>query len=385
MKRHTRSASRMLVLVLVFLMAASALACSQPAPTPTPSPTSAPKSAPTKEAKPEAKDVKQATPQASAAKPAKEPAKEEKKLVKLTVPFSAISGSQAALWITKEAKLFEKYGLDVEIPYITSSTTLTQSLLSGEVKLAQGSGSAVVNANLAGADLVILSISNSVLTYSMYARPEIKTFADLKGKAVGVGGLGATLDFAARAALKKNGLEPDKDVAILSVGSSPDIMAAIVAGGVQAGVFGPPTTLQARKAGLHELLNISELGIPYLAGAIGGSKRYIASDRATTMNFMKAMVEGISVAKKDKNFAMDVIGKYSKTDDREVLDETYEYYLTKFLPKVPYATVEGVQSILDDVARRDPKAKDVKAESYIDSNFLKELEDSGFVKKLYGE
>ncbi|MBI2954456.1 MAG: ABC transporter substrate-binding protein [Chloroflexi bacterium] len=374
------------VCAVIALLIGSLIGCSQPAPTPTP--TQAPKAAPPKDAAPTkaaTSQAKDATPQAKEAKPQATAAPKAQSLFKINVPYAAISGVMAPLWVSKEKALFEKYGIDLETGYIQSSTTLTQAMVSGEVSLAETAAAAVVNAGLAGADVTMLASTANVLPFEMYARPEIKSIADLKGKAVGVGRYGASIDFAARYTLKKYGLEPDKDVAVMEMGGSPDILAGLQAGGIQAGVFGPPTTSQAKRLGMHRLINITDLGIPYTINVFGARKDFIAKNPEVVKSFVKAIVEGIAVIKKDKPFTMGVIGKYTKTEDRDVLDETYEFFLSGLLPRVPYVTPDSVQTILDEVARSNAKAKTVKPEAFIDNSIVKELDDSGFIKKLYGE
>ncbi|MBI2954852.1 MAG: ABC transporter substrate-binding protein [Chloroflexi bacterium] len=395
-KHSNWSIGMTLVSIIAVLLVAAVFGCSQPA-APTPTPTQPPKVAPTKEAKPEAKE---ATPQTKAAKPdtkeatpaapkdakaQKEAPKAQKQLVKLTVPYGALAGSQSPLWVAKEAGLFEKYGLDVEVPYIATSTTLGQALVSGDVVLAMVGGGSVVNAVLAGADLVIVAVTSNTLGFSLYGQPEIKRVEDLKGKAAGISRIGSSTDFALRHTLEKFGLQPDKDVAIMQTGGSPESLAALKSGNVQASVFGPPTTLQARKLGLHEVVSIADLKIPYIQVGAAANRKFYASNRETVRNFLKALVEAIALAKKDKEMTMKVIGKYTATEDKEVLDDTYEFFLTKQIPRVPYVTAEAAQTILDEAAERDPKAKTTKPESFIDNSLMKELEESGFIKKLYGE
>ncbi|MBI2954856.1 MAG: ABC transporter substrate-binding protein [Chloroflexi bacterium] len=380
------------LIFLVIVVALIAVGCSQQA-TPTATPTQAPKAAPTKASAPAAKETKpeakEAKPVAKEAKPAatevKPAAKDDKKRVKLSVPYNAISGSQGALWITKESGLFEKYGLDVDVPYIATGPTMVQAMVSGEVNVAQVGGGAVVNANLSGGSVVIVAGIANGLGMSLYAQSNIARVEDLKGKTVGVSRFGTGTDFAARFALKKFGLTPEKDVALLQTGGLPETLAALQAGGIQAGAFGPPTTVKARQMGMHELVNIGDLGVPYIQSSLAMRRDFISKERETAINFMKAILEGIALTKKDKAFATKVVGQYIKTDDQVVLDETYETYLNKLLPKIPYASTEAAQTILDEATQDNPKAKETKPESLIDNSLLKELEDSGFIKKLYGE
>ncbi|MBI4318727.1 MAG: ABC transporter substrate-binding protein [Chloroflexi bacterium] len=370
---------------VAFLLIALVAGCAQPAPAPA-TPTQAPKAAPTevpkaaapaKEAKPEAKPV------AKESKPVAEPKKEAKPPVKQKVAYSALSGMQAPLWVAKEKGLFQKYGLDVEVTYIATSSTLVQSMLAGEINLAQTGGGPVVNATVEGGDLIFIAGTTNVLVFYLYGRPEIKRMEDLKGKTVAAGRLGSSGDFATRTALQRYKLEPDKDVTLVAAGGPPERLAALLSGGVQAAILGPPTTLKAKQAGMNEVLNLAELEIPFIQTTLAISKGYLAKNRETMLNFMKAYVEGIAVAKKDRNYAMKVIGEYTKTDDKEMLEETYDTVLPKVTPRVPYLPADAVQAQLNEVADENPKAKGAKPEAFFDNSLVKELDDSGFIKKLY--
>lgn len=364
---------------VVTLIASLLVACAQPAPTPTA--TTAPKPATAKptasEAKPAAKD---ATPAASATKPAAKQA--EKKLTKFVMAYSAVAGSQAPLWITKEKGLFEKHGIDIDMPYIASGSVATNAMLSGEVNIALG-GEGIIAADLAGADLVMLGATQGVFSFTLFGQPDIQRIEDLKGKTIGITRFGATTDVAARMTLKKFGLEPDKDVAIVQMGGTPETMGGMKSGAIQGTVTGPPNSVSLKKLGMRELVDLTELGIPYPSGALPISKKYLAANRETVINVMKAFVEGIAVGKQDKPFALKVLSDYIKTDDKDVLEETYDLFINRIVPKVPYISDASVQAMIDDTAAKDARAKGMKPESFVDNSIFKEIEASGFVNSLY--
>lgn len=361
--------------------------CAQAAPTATP--TQAPKAAPAREAKPAAvaatPSTKEAKPEAKAATPAAKATAPAAQLVKLKSAFSAMSGSQAPLWVAKEKGLFEKYGLDITLDYIATGGVLTAALLSGETAIASTAGGAQVSANLAGGETTIIAGFTNMVALSLYVQPSIQRIEDLKGKTVGVTRFGANSDFSTRYALRKYGLEPEKDVAIVQTGGLPESVAALQSGGIHGAALAPPTSVQAKKLGMRELINFVDLEIPYAQNTLAVNKKYLASNRGAVLNYMKAFVDGIALAKKDKDYTKKVVGQYSKIEDQDILEETWQLYTGKLLPRVPYETVEAVQAVLDDLAREDPRAKTAKPETFIDNSLLKELDDSGFIKKLYGE
>ncbi|MBI2952935.1 MAG: ABC transporter substrate-binding protein [Chloroflexi bacterium] len=383
MKRGSIWRSKVSIPIAIAVLVATIAGCAQPAPTPTP--TQAPKAAPTKEAKPEAKQStpvpKEATPVAKQAEPAKPAAKKE--LTKLRIPYSAIGGGYAPLWVTKEKGLFEKYGLDVEMPYIASSAPLIQSMLAGEISMAGGGGSAVVASGVEGSDVVLIASMSDLMVLGLYTSPSIQRIQDLKGKTAGVTRFGSATDFGTRNTLKKFGLEPDKDVSIVQMGGVPEIRAGLESGAIQASVFGPPDSFVAKKAGVRELLTFRELDIPYPLYAVVARKSFLAANRETAMNAMKALVEGIAVVKKDKDFTISVIAKYAKIEDKEVLEDTYQIHAHEVLSNAPYVSVKQVETVLEELAQRNPKAKEAKPEAFFDNSLVKELDDSGFIKKLY--
>lgn len=363
------------VLALMFF----AFGCaSAPVPTPTPSAKpAAPAAAPTAVPKTSAPTVV-ATPTAAAqAAP--------KTLTKLKIVYPALAGNQVPTWIAKDERVFEKYGLDVDLSYVASSTTAMQSMLGGEISVISGvSGGQVIAAALGGSDAVIIgSLSNTVVMYLM-AAPSIQRPEDLKGKAVGITRFGSITDFAARYALNKMGLDPEKDVTIVQVGGVPEILGAMQSGAIAAGSLSSPTDLKAREAGFKEMMDIGAAGLPYPNTQVASTRRYVAANGPTVLNVMRALVEATYLFKTNRSMSLSVIGKYTKTDDRKMLESTYDAYVGK-VEKIPYATKEAIQAGIDEVAQTNPKAKGSDPNSFVDMQFVKQLEDSGFIKQLYKE
>lgn len=243
----------------------------------------------------------------------------------------------------------------------------------------------MVNASLAGANLVIIAGTVNVLVYGMYSQPNIARVEDLRGKTVAVTRFGSVTDFAVRYTLRKYGLEPEKDVTLVQIGGLPEILGALQSGGIQGAMFAPPGTLMAKKLGMRELLDVADVSIPYLQTSVTVRKDYLAQNPEVVKDFLKGFIEGIVVIKKEKDFAMRVIGKYTETSDQEVLEDSYDIFANKVFPKVPYATVASMETILEDAARENPKAKGAKPGDFLDMRLVKELDESGFIDKLYAQ
>ena len=212
--------------------------------------------------------------------------------------------------------------------------------------------------------------------------PEISTPAQLKGKKLGVSRYGATSDFAARLALKKWGLNPERDVNILQIGTSQDTVRALQAKMLDAGVTSGTSSLVARKAGFRELGDLADLGLDYPSSAIGTTRSYLQKNETNVKAFMLAYIEAIHDFKRNKEAAIAVLKKYSRNDDREVLEGNYHEIASRYLA-MPMPTVEGIRTILSELASTTPAAKNADPEQFVSYKIAREIAASGFVKRLY--
>ncbi|HUC96876.1 MAG TPA: ABC transporter substrate-binding protein [Candidatus Polarisedimenticolaceae bacterium] len=299
---------------------------------------------------------------------------------RIPVAYSAVSASQSAFYVTKEAGQFEKHGLFVDPVYVASGTKVAQAVIAGEFPVALAGGT-VVNANLAGGDIAIFGGVVNVPSFYIFVHPSIKRPEDLKGKTVGITTFGSSTDFSIRYLIKKLGMEPDKDVRVLQMGGQPQIVAGMVAGAVQAGVLSSPANYNATKAGFQMLVDFKSVGLDYPTVSLVSTRSYIKKDPQTVRRFLLAYSEGTARLYQDKEFAMKVIGKYTKTNEREALEAAYNF-ATTFVERPPELPYKAVETILTQLAEKDPKAKNFKAEDFIDPTFYRELEKSGFFKSL---
>ena len=299
---------------------------------------------------------------------------------RIAVAYSAVSASQSSFYLTKEAGYFEKHGLFVDPVYVASGTKVAQAVIAGEFPVALAGGT-VVNANLAGGDIAIFGGVVNVPSFYIVVHPSIKRPEDLKDKAVGVTTYGSSTDFSIRYLVKKLGMEPDKDVKILQMGGQPQIVAAMVAGAVQAGVLSSPANFNAMKAGFQLLVDFKTVGLDYPTVSLVSTRSYIKKDPQTVRRFLMAYSEGTERLYRDKEFAMKVIGKYTKTDNREALESAYAF-ATTFIERPPRLPTKAVETILAQIGEKDPKVKTYKPDDFIDPTFYTELDKSGFFKSL---
>jgi len=302
---------------------------------------------------------------------------------KLTIGWSAIAGSQAPFWITKEAGLFEKNGLDVTMIYVDGGSKATQALMSGDMPIAQVGGNAPVVARLSGADVTLIAGLLNVLAYSMVVAPEIKKPEDLKGKKLSVSRFGSNSDYATRKILLKWGLKPDVDVAVLQIpGGQPARMAAIQSKVVHGMVAQPPVTNLARKLNLNIIAEPEDFGGAYPTTPVASRLSYIREKRETVRKFTRALLEGIHLYKTNKDFSKKIIGKYVKTSDNDALEDSYQYF-SRLVPQKPYPSVDAVREALAELGEKDPKARAAKPEDFVDLSLIKEFDDNGFIDGLY--
>lgn len=303
-------------------------------------------------------------------------------LEKMNVGYSAQAGAYAPIWITKEAGVFKKNGLDVNLIFIPGGPTAAAAMVAGEVQAMAMAGPAIVTSNLAGSDLVMIAGIVNTFAFQFVTVKGITSPSQLKGKRIGVNRFGAAPDVAARYALKHMGIDP-REVTILQLGEQSTRLEAMKAGQLEAAILLPPITTIAQKHGMNVLLDMSELGAEFQITGLACGQSFITHKRASAMRLMRAIVEGIHYYKMQKKESMKIIARYMRTDDMEAVGATYDYFATKIVPKKPYPSIKGVKALLDLAAKDRPEATRVSPERFVNVSLLKELDESGFINRLY--
>ena len=307
----------------------------------------------------------------------------ERPLEKLTIAYSSVSGNMAPLWITHERGFFRKYGLDVQIVFIESGSTAVQSLTSKEVAFAQMAGAGVLQSRLRGSDVVMIAGFLNTLDYQLMVEKSITRPEQLKGKTMAVSRFGSSSDFATRYALEKFGLVPEKDVSILEIGTQPARFAALESGRIQAAMIAVPLTVRAKALGFQVLADLQMLGLEYQHTGLATTQALIKSRPDLVRNVMKAYVDGIHYYKTNRPESIAVLAKYLKTNDSELLNEVYTDLGLTLTPQKPYPTLRGIDIMLRELAARNPKTKAARPEEFVDLTFIKELDSSGYIDRLY--
>jgi len=304
---------------------------------------------------------------------------EAQDLKRIKIGYPAVSYNQVHIWVAKDAGLFKKQALDVEVIFFRGGQMATQALVAGDPPIVNIG--TVVQAGLQGHDVVLIASSESAYNYSVVARPGVARIEQLKGKRLGVSGFGSASHNAALILFKKFNLEPNKDVAVVVAGPTMERLAAVDAGRIDATILTPSEMPRARKQGLVEVYDMLDLGIEVQGNGFATSRSFIRSNREIALSALKGYVEALFYIPRNREETRRITAKYMRTTDPEVLDATYDWFV-KRVSKKPYPTLRGIQYLLDEVASKLPNAKSAKPEQFVDLSLLQQLEREGFFTEM---
>ncbi len=306
-------------------------------------------------------------------------------LTRLNVGYSALSADQLPAWIAKDSGIFAQNGLDVQTIFFTGGSTAILALVSGDVPITQVAGPGMVSSVLAGSDAVYIASGVTSLNYVLMGKAGIKTAEQLKGGTIAISRFGSATDSIARFALRRINLTPGKDVTIVQVGSGPDRMNAILTGKVTAAVINPPSSFLAEKRGLAVVADVAKMGLVFQHTGAVTTKKFIREQPDIVRRYVKSHVEAVHKMWTDKEATIKTLDRYmGRGLDREILEKSRENVLTEAMyPKKQYPSLEGLKTVLDELAERDPRAKSAKPEQFVDASFIRELDQSGFIDNLY--
>jgi ABC-type nitrate/sulfonate/bicarbonate transport system substrate-binding protein len=300
----------------------------------------------------------------------------------IRIVYSSVNPHALLVSIAEKRGLYAKYGLSSVLVYVPGGSTAIQALLSGDADVAQLTGAPGVTANLRGADILYIAMSDDRMAYQLVTRPQVRNVADLKGKRFGISRFGSSSEFGVRTLLKRVGIDP-KDVTILQIGNETERLVALKSGNIDASVFNAPFGSEAKKFDFNVLADAAALGIPYFNTGICGSAKLLQKNERKTLNFLRAYVEAIKIFKTEPEYTLKALAQFSRVNDTELLKEAYEYNKAR-IPDVPYPSATAMQAVVDPLIEREPKLGKVDAKNFITDRYLKKLEEEGFVKKLLG-
>ena len=301
---------------------------------------------------------------------------------KIRVAWAGASPANSPIWVVQEKGLLKKQGLNAEVISITASPIAAQALLAGELDVIVTSVTTLVSARLAGADVVMILGMVPTFVDHIISLSSITSVEQLKGKTGGVNRLGSTSDLGLRLALRKLGVDPERDAKIISTGGNPERFAALAKGLTQFTIMPEPFVREAEKLGFRNLLDIGSLKIPFWWNAVLTREAILKTKRPVMAKFSRAMTESLHFLKTEREASKAIFSKNLRITDPESLERAYRAYSAVF-PEAPYPTPDGVKTMLDDLAPRNPKAAAADPKSFVDMSLVQELEASGFIKQLY--
>ena len=301
---------------------------------------------------------------------------------RIRIAWAGASPANSPIWVVQEKGFLKKQGLAAEVISITASPIALQALLAGELDVIVTSVTTLVSSRLAGADIVMILGMVPTFVDHIIALPNITRVEQLKGKMGGVNRLGSTSDLGLRLALRRLGVDPERDTKIITAGGNPERFAALSKGVVQFSIMPEPFVREAEKLGFRDLLDIGSLKIPFWWNAVLTKETIVKSKRLTLLKFARAMMEAVHYIKTDKEGSKSIFSKNLRLTDPEGLERAYKAYNAVF-PENLLPTPDGVKTMLDDLAPKSPKAAAADPKNFVDATLVQEIEASGFLKQLH--
>ncbi len=296
---------------------------------------------------------------------------------------TSLSGSSLPVWVARDAGLFTQYGVDLELTYISTTPTAMAALLADEVDFIVGSPDPVVAVGVEGGDAVAVGATLNKIVQAIYAAPAYPDPASLRGHAVGITRFGALSDSSVRYLLRHWGLDPDQDVTLRQIGGYPEMLTALSAGAIEAGILPPPQTLRAKDLGFVELGNLWTTSLEYPAIVFMTRRERQPEREEMARRLLPAVVEGIHRTRLDRPLALRALKVETHTEDDRAAEEGYEIYTPLFERDLRLSR-DAFRTALEEHARSDPRATSVDPDTLMDPRYVEEIQRSGLIERLYG-
>jgi NitT/TauT family transport system substrate-binding protein len=313
-------------------------------------------------------------PAARAAVPARE---------RVRVIYTSQGPTQVPVWLAQEGGHFLANGLDVDLTYVSGSTTATQALLAGEAEMVVQGGGATVSAALSGGDTLLVATTHGTFAHALAGAPTLASVEGLRGGTVGVTRFGTTAEFAARYALQQAGLEPGVDVTLVQTGGSAETLVGLQRGAIGAALVPDVLGFELQRVGYPRLLDLADLQVEYSYSGIATTRAYTVERSQVVRRVLRAVSQGMGQFVREPATAKRVLARNSSLSDPATLDYAWEAHATKYLKRIPYTTSAAVRLVLDELAARQETARTASPEAFYDNQFVAELEASGFLATLY--
>jgi len=308
------------------------------------------------------------------------------KLQVLRIALSTPTPHMAPLYVGKDKKLYEKYGLDVQLILVNSGSLVAQMFASGELQMTANAPASLVNLAATGEKMsFFLGLSNTS-PFTVVTQPNLRRAEDLKGKRIGTARFGGSSHISALIALEYLKLDLKRDkIVLIQTGVDPDRMVALETKAIDAGMLQRVATKVMVGKGYNPLLNMVQSKIPYQNTGLTIKKDYAAANSKTVDGFTRATIEayGFIFKKENKQAVKEVLTRNLRLAN---MDAAEDFYLEaqEELDRKPYPSLDGFKIVIKYVAEQNPKAAAVKVEEIVDNSWLKKLDSEGFFEKVYG-
>lgn len=303
-------------------------------------------------------------------------------LDRLNVCYSVIAAASVSTWVPKEAGIYKKYGLDVNLIYIAGSQAVS-TLISGDTQIVQGSGAAAILSRLAGSDVTLIASIINVIPMSLVTSADITGPQDMRGKTFAVTRYGSLTDLGLQKAMSEWGLDPAKDIKTIQSGGVPETLVLMQQGRIKGALISSPTLEKAKELGFKEMLNLADIKYRYPATALSTTDSFVKSRPQVLKRFLMATLEGIKYAKSNREFTLQILAKYTRTSDAKLLAAAFRSYVLGYIRNVPTLASSEVEAALEEVAASTPKARGADPTQFFDPGPLDQLAREGFIKQLY--
>ncbi len=292
----------------------------------------------------------------------------------IRLAYASPTITNAPIWIGADLGIFKKYGVDTELTFITSSTTLTQAMVAGEIQFAQmGIGPAIPASLNSGKQFIALFATVDRIAYQLVSLKKVKDVKSLKRW--GISRFGSSSDLILRLGLEQLGVDPDKDVVILQVGGNPDRVAALNGGLIDGTLLEAPSSLLVPD--LNVVKDLSELNYPFFFSGLITTREIVDSKRPIVERVARAYAESVHIFRSDPARSVGVIEKFMRLKGPSIM-EAYRFSVKNLLEPVPRPTEEGILNAMKLLAKRDPRLMKVPPSSYIDASYMEKFQKEKF-------
>ena len=291
---------------------------------------------------------------------------------RISTSYPGIAGYNIPFWVALDGGEFKKAGLDVDPVLISGGSKSMQALLSGGLDVAQVSGGVSVQAALNGAEVTIIATASNSMSAGVIASKEIKNYADLKGKKIGIASFGGNNDIGLRYAFKKNNINPDKDVTFLQLGGERNRLTALERGAIAATIISPPGLFVAEAQGYARLGDLNTMGMRYPELSLIVRKRDLKERRDFVRRFVRAYVESVRVMKSNRDLVVRVIEKYIHVGSKAEALKTYDYFV-KSISDTLRTERDGISDFLATLEAKTAGVSKRNPNEFIDESVLEEV------------